>query len=98
MYSCVTWELFTPAILSPRLLSPHPIFCDPCIYLLFNIGTCNQTARKCQFNIVSTVTASEYVLKGCSHGAIATVIYFSQLMSCMGFSVIVANTPGEHLQ
>ena len=47
-----------PAILSPRLLSPHPIFCDSCIYLLFNIGTYHDTARKGQFNIVSTVTAS----------------------------------------
>ena len=29
------------------------------IYLLFNIGTYHDTARKGQFNIVSTVTASE---------------------------------------
>ena len=36
-------------------------------------------------------------VKGCSHGLIASAIHFSQLMGCMGFSVVVAITPCEHL-
>ena len=38
-----------------------------------------------------------HILKGCSHGAIATTIYFSQLRGCMGPSVIVAIAICEHL-
>ena len=34
--------------------------------------------------------------KGCSHGAIETAIYFSQLIGCMGFSVVVIIAPCEH--
>ena len=30
-----------------------------------------------------------FLFKGCSHGAIATMIYISQLMSFMAFSVVV---------
>ena len=37
------------------------------------------------------------VIKGCSHVAVATVIYFSQLMGSMRFSVIVRMAPCEHL-
>ena len=37
------------------------------------------------------------IVKGCSHGAITTPIYFSQLMSCMGFSLGVAIASCEHL-
>ena len=36
-------------------------------------------------------------LKGCSHDAITIEIYFSQLMGCMGFSVVIAIVPCEHL-
>ena len=36
-------------------------------------------------------------IKGCSHGKIATAIYFSQLMNSMGFSVHVAIASCEHL-
>ena len=37
-------------------------------------------------------------LRGCSHGKITTVIYFSQLVDCMGFSVVVvAIVSCEHL-
>ena len=37
------------------------------------------------------------VVEGCSNGAIATVIYFLQLIGCMGFSVDFAIAPCEHL-
>ena len=35
-------------------------------------------------------------LNGLTHGTIATSIDLSQLMGCMGFSVIVAIAPGEY--
>ena len=35
--------------------------------------------------------------KGCSHGAITTTNFLSQLMGCVGCSVIDAITPYEHL-
>ena len=38
-----------------------------------------------------------WALMGCSHGAITTSVYLSQLMSCMGFSPIVGIAPCEHL-
>ena len=34
-----------------------------------------------------------FTLKGCSHGTIVTVIYFSQLIGRMGYCVAVAITP-----
>ena len=37
------------------------------------------------------------MLKACSHGATATAIYLSQLIGCMGHSVIVVIGPYEHL-
>ena len=45
-----------------------------------------------QINLGRTTT-----VKGFSHGAIATEIYFTQLMGCVGFSVVVAIAPCEHL-
>ena len=36
-------------------------------------------------------------VKSCSHGAIATAIYFSQLIDSMGFSFVVLIVPHEHL-
>ena len=44
-----------------------------------------------------TIGAKKCPLKGCSHGAIATLIYLEQLMDCMEFSVIVTTTPPEYL-
>ena len=35
--------------------------------------------------------------QGCSRCAIAIAVYFSQLMSCIGYSVIIAIIPYEHL-
>ena len=35
-------------------------------------------------------------LKGCSQGAIVSVIYFVQLMDCIEFMVIVTILPCEH--
>ena len=37
------------------------------------------------------------LLKGCSQGTIATVIYSSKLMDCMRLSVVVTIAPCEHL-
>ena len=56
--------------------------------------------RHCYFllgKLRSFVEIRSLSVKDCSHGLIASAIYFSQLMGCMGFSVVVAITPCEHL-
>ena len=49
-------------------------------------------ASNCLLDIILRILSLRQSKKGCSHGAIAivTAIYFSQLMGCVGFSVIVA--------
>ena len=42
--------------------------------------------------------ARERQVKVCSQSTIAAAIYFSQLMGCTGFSVVVATTARKHLK
>ena len=37
------------------------------------------------------------LFKGCSHGTVTTVVYLSQLVDCMEFSVVVEITRSERL-
>ena len=48
--------------------------------------------------VMKTITTTEktYEVKVCSHGEIATAIYLSQPMGCMGLSVIVTIVLCEH--
>ena len=45
----------------------------------------------------TSASAHWHCTKSCLHGTIATAINCSQLMGSMGFSVIVAVAPCEHL-
>ena len=38
-----------------------------------------------------------FIIKGCSHGTIVTMIYFSQLIGRMGYCVAVGVAPCEHI-
>ena len=55
--------------------------------------------RNIYININVLIVDSNYFtrFKDRSHDQIASAIYFSQLMGCMGFNIVVTITPFEHL-
>ena len=63
--------------------------------------TIRVSASNFLLDIILRILSQKQSKKGCSHGTIAivtaTAIYSSQLMGCVGFSVIVAIPPCEHL-
>ena len=73
--------------------TPDKVYCSSLIFLkrIHETGEVNQEAPSSD---PATRVNGE---KGCLHREIATVIYFLQLLGCMGFSLIVAITPSEHL-
>ena len=61
------------------------------------LGTGSERVAGVRPEIRISVIRGQPSVKGCSHSAIATAICFSQLMSSMGFSLVVTVASCEHL-
>ena len=64
------------------------------IFLIAIVIPPHSTEKYCNpMAIVQRITS----VKGSSHDAITNAFFLSQLMGCMGDSIVVSNTPCEHL-